>query len=111
MNRTYTKWWLTATLMAISLPVFPQKYSIHLAAFTQQIEPSFFSYAGFSHVHHQVHSFNFHQYAWGNFSTLEAAQNQLNTLQKNLLLKGLSNLSIMPLATNLRVSTTDSNID
>ena len=111
MSKTYTTWWLLAALTVLHFPVFSQKYSIHLAAFTEQIEPSFFSYAGFSEVQHQQHSFNFHQYTWGSFPTLETAQHQLTTLQQNPLLQGLSNLSIKPLVSNFSIPTTDSSAE
>lgn len=110
MNKSQIKWWLIITLFALSYPVFSQKYSIHLAAFPEQIEPSFFVFAGFSDVHHQQNSLNFHQYSWGNFTTLEAAKNQLVILQKNPLLKGLTNLNILPLSTDYAVPTMDSGV-
>jgi len=111
MNKRYLNWWLLATLFVLSSPVIAQKYSIHLAAFPEQIEPSFFNFAGFNEVHHQQNTFNFHQYSWGNFSNLESAKQQLATLQKNPLLKGLSNLSILPQTNHFKVPTTDSSID
>ena len=111
MNKTYTNWWLSVALVVISSPVYSQNYSIHLAAFTQQIELSFFNYAGFNTVQHHQDAFNFHQYSWGNFSTLAAAQNQLAALQQNLLLKGLRNISIKPIAPIFNAPTTDSNLE
>lgn len=111
MNKRYLKSWLIATLFTLSSPVIAQKYSIHLAAFPEQIAPSFFSFAGFNKVHHQQITLNFHQYLWGDFATLEKAKQQLTILQKNPLLKGLTNLSILPKNNHFSIPTTDSNVD
>lgn len=109
MNKLYLKWWLSATLSVLSFAVFAQKYSIQLAAFTEQIEPTFFSFAGFKDVQHQQNSFNLHQYSWGNFATLAEAKNQLNKFKQNPLLKEFTNLNILPSATHFSIPTTDSN--
>lgn len=109
MNKLHFKWWLSATLLVIYFPVFAQKYSIQLAAFTEQIEPSFFSFAGFQEVHHQQNLFNLHQYSWGNFATLAAAENQLNEFKQNPLLKEFTNLNILSSPTNFSIPTIDSN--
>jgi len=111
MTKHYLKWWLIAVSFALSFPVIAQKYSIHLAAFPEQIEPSFFSFAGFNEVQHQQNTANFHQYSWGNFATLATAKHQLAILQQNPLLKGLTNLSILPKAKDFSVPTIDSSID
>ena len=111
MNKLCLKWWLSATLMVLSFSVFAQKYSIQLAAFTEQIEPTFFSFAGFQEVRHQQTPLNLHQYSWGNFATLAAAENQLNKFKQNPLLKEFSNLNILPSATHFETPTTDSNIE
>ncbi len=111
MNKFHLKLWLSATLLVIYGPVFAQKYSIQLAAFTEQIEPSFFSFAGFKQVQHQQNPFNMHQYSWGNFATLAEAQNQLKEFSQNPLLKEFNNLNILASPMGFSIPTTDANTD
>lgn len=84
-------------MLGVMYPAFSQeKYSIQLCVFTEQIEPSFFDFAGFQDVHHKIISPRYHEYKWGSFSTPRAAEQQLLSLQKNIRNHGLNNLKIIP---------------
>ena len=106
MNKTYTQLWLIAAMLGVMCPAYSQeKYSIQLGAFTEQIQSSFFDFSGFDNVHHEVNTHHFHEYKWGNFSTPEAAEQELLSLQKNVGIHGLNNLKIVPSIPDFRVFT------
>ncbi len=104
MNKTYTQLWLIAAILGVMCPAYSQeKYCIQLGAFTEQIQPSFFDFSGFYDVQHEVNTLQYHAYKWGNFSTPEAAEQQLISLQKNVGIHGLNNLKILPAIPDIRV--------
>lgn len=97
MNKTYTQLWLTVTMLGVMSSAFSQeKYSIQLCAFTEQIESSFFNFSGFDNVEYEINAHQYHEYKWGNFTTPEAAERALLSLQKNVSIHGLNNLKIVP---------------
>lgn len=104
MNKTYTQLWLIAAILGVMCPAYSQeKYSIQLGAFTEPIQSSFFDFSGFDNVHHEVNTHHFHEYKWGDFSTPEAAEQQLLSFQKNISIHGLNNLKIVPSIPDFRV--------
>jgi len=107
MNKTYTRLWLIVAMLGVMCPAFSQeKYSIQLGVFTEQIGGAYFKFSDFNNVQHKVNTFQFHEYKWGTFSTPEAAEQQLLTLQKNVSIHGLNNLKIVPSIPEISVSLT-----
>ena len=97
MSKIYTQLWLIAAMLGALCPTYSQeKYSIQIGAFTEQIKPSFFDFAGFHDVQYETTASLYHTYKWGNFPTPEAAAKQLHRLQKNAPTHGLNNLKIVP---------------
>lgn len=111
MNKLYLKWWLFGLLFVLIRPVFSQKYSIHLASFTEQVAPSFFDFVGLPSVKHQSTSFNFHQYSKGEFESLLEAEKQMALYKSDPLLKDFRHLSIQPIDPEFIVPTDDSNLE
>jgi len=110
MNKTYTQLWLIAAMLGVLCPAYSQeKYSIQIGAFTEQIKPSFFDFAGFHDVQYETTASLYHTYKWGDFSTYEAAAKQLHTLQKNVSTHGLNNLKIIPTLLDFAVPSSNNN--
>lgn len=106
MNKTYTQLWLITAMLGVMCPAFSQeKYCIQLGAFTEQIDASFFDFAGFNEVRYEMNSYQYHEYKWGHFDTPEAAERQLLSLQKNVGIHGLNNLKIIPTIPDFTVTT------
>jgi len=97
MNKTYTRLWLIAATLGVMRPAFSQEnYHIQLCTFTEKIESSFFDFSGFSDVRYKLIAPQYHEYQWGNFSTPQAAESALLSLQKDVSIHGLNNLKIIP---------------
>ncbi len=112
MNKTYTQLWLIVAMLGVMRPAFSQeKYSIQIGAFTEQIEASYFKFLNFDNVQHKISKLQYHEYKWGAFSTPEAAEQQLLSLQKNVSVHGLNNLKIVPSIPDFRVPFTPSPVE
>lgn len=95
MNKFYSKLWLTVAMLGIMCPAFSQQYRIQLCAFTEEISPTYFDFAGFNEVDITTNAFKFHKYLWGNFTSLKDAQLKLLSLQEQTPKHGFSNLKIV----------------
>lgn len=70
-----------------------QTYQVQLAAFTEDIEHSFFDFAGYSEVYKEKDHNNFTKYTLGEYFTIEAA----NAVRQEAFEKGFSNVHIIEL--------------
>lgn len=73
MRKRYTLFIAFILLFLFNLDSFAQTYQVHLAAFTEEIDQSFFSYAGYSNVYADKDHNNFIRYTLGEYFTKEAA--------------------------------------
>ena len=97
MNNIYTQLWLVAVFLIVSCTAFSQNYRIQLCAFTETIEPTFFSYANFNKVYHYKDHFSFNHYYWGSFKSLEEVEAKLNATKELAFTAGLINRRIIKL--------------
>ena len=81
-----------------------QIYQVELAAFTEEISPTFFAFAGYDHFYAEKDHNNFTRYTLGEFYTLAAAQ----AAQQKAINKGFSNSHIIELDQPLFAYTEDS---
>ena len=70
-----------------------QIYQVQLAAFTEEISPAFFAFAGYNHFYAEKDHNNFTRYTLGEFYTLEAAK----AAQQKAISSGFSNTHIIEL--------------
>lgn len=70
-----------------------QTYQVQIAAFTEDIDHSFFAYAGYKNVYTELDHNNFTRYTLGEYFTLEAAEN----VRKNAISRGFLNTHIITL--------------
>lgn len=70
-----------------------QIYQVQLAAFTEEISPAFFAFAGYDHFYAEKDHNNFTRYTLGEFYTLAAAQ----AAQQKAISKGFLNSHIIEL--------------
>ena len=101
MSKLWYKWYMLPMLLGISHTVFTQNYKIQLCGFVEAIQPSFFSYSGLEGVSHQINAYNFHEYQWGNYTTLKNAQLALKDFKTQPFLKDFKQLKIVHSIGNL----------
>ena len=70
-----------------------QTYQVQLAAFTEEIDESFFDFAGYSEVYKEKDHNNFTRYTLGEFFSMEAA----NSIRQEAFEKGFFNAHIIEL--------------
>lgn len=68
-----------------------QSYQVQIAAFTEEIAPSFFDYAGYSNVYQTIDHNNFVRYSVGEFYTAEEA----NRIRLDAIARGFTNTQII----------------
>ena len=81
-----------------------QIYQVQLAAFTEEISPTFFAFAGYDHYYAEKDYNNFTRYTLGEFYTLEAAK----AAQQKAINSGFFNTHIIELDQPLFAYTEDS---
>lgn len=93
MRKRYTPIFVCLLLLNFIGQVTAQTYQVQLAAFTEEIDRSFFDFAGYPEVYNEKDHNNFTKYTLGEFFSMEAA----NLAQQEAIDKGFSNTHIIEL--------------
>jgi len=93
MRKRYTPIFVCLLLWSFIRPITAQTYQVQLAAFTEEIDRSFFDFAGYPEVYNERDHNNFIKYTLGEFFSMEAA----NTARQKAIEKGFLNSHIIEL--------------